>query len=244
MSAIGAPNGHQKRVDRCLVLGEERTSFECKRMSPSHSFRTVKSVRCSRLHFYEGEHCVKRDSRFRASNSWDVSASLYTKTTVSITTGDHGPSAVIGLQQMFGSKRRTAVNQRAKLMGRMVILLTDGLYTKSYDQFVERYSNPGDEPDETARNARISRFEMRFSPTCWYEATASLPEKAQRWISIEGGGDDCGVFIKVRVPADANAPSCPVVDLHVPRGAKRGTDASAMVRALQDTPGWRRVAAI
>src|SRR5215469_708235 len=110
---------------------------------------------------------------------------------------------------MFGHKRRSAIKERAKLMGRMVMLLTDGLYTKSYDQFVERYSNPGDRPDETARIARISRFEMRFSPTCWYEATASLAENAQPWICIEGAGDDCGVFISVRVPDDANVPSSP-----------------------------------
>lgn|ERR1700720_3303539 len=77
-----------------------------------------------------------------------------------------GPAAVIGIQQMFSRERRAAIKQRAKVMGRMVMLLTDGLCTKSYDQFVESYSNPGDEPDETARNARISRFAMRFSPTC------------------------------------------------------------------------------
>ena len=156
----------------------------------------------------------------------------------------HHVKCEIGVQRMFGDKRRTAIKQRAKLMGRMVMLLTDGLCTKSYDQFVERYSNPGDEPDETARNARISRFQMRFSPSCWYEATASLPVNAQPSIFIEGGGDDCGVFISVRVPDDANVPSCPVVDLHVPRGAKRGHDAGAMVRALQDIPGWRAVVAI
>jgi len=98
-------------------------------------------------------------------------------------------AAVTGVQQMFGNERRAAIKQRAKLMGRMVMLLTDGLCTKSYDQFVERFSNPGDEPDETARNARISRFAMRFSPTCWYQATASLYENAQPWILIEGGGD-------------------------------------------------------
>lgn len=153
-------------------------------------------------------------------------------------------AAVIGVQQMFGRKRRSAIKQRAKLMGRMVMLLTDGLCTKSYDQFVESYSNPGDKPDETARNARISRFEMRISPTCWYEATASLAENAQPRIFIEGGGDDCGVFISVQVPADANVPPCPVIELLVPRGAKRGHDAGAMVRALRDTPGWREVAAI
>ena len=111
-----------------------------------------------------------------------------------------GRTAVIAVQQMFGDKRKDAIRQRANLMGRMVMLLTDGLCTKSYDQFVERYSNPGDGPDEIARNARISRFEMRFSPTCWYEATASLAENAQPWILIEGGGDDCGVFISVQIP--------------------------------------------
>jgi hypothetical protein len=145
---------------------------------------------------------------------------------------------------MFSDKRRDAIRQRAKLMGRMVMLLTDGLCTKSYDQFVERYSNPGDRPDEISRHARISRFEMRFSPTCWYDATASLAENAQPWILIEGGGDDCGVLISVQVPADANVPSRPVVDLHVSRDAKKGHDASAMVRALQDIPGWRAVTAI
>src|SRR5262249_17313904 len=87
-------------------------------------------------------------------------------------------------------------------------------------------------------------FAMRFSPTCWYEATASLYEKAQPWILIEGGGDDCGVCISVQVTGDANVPSRPVVDLKVPRGAKRGHDSGAIVRALRDIPGWRGVAAI
>ena len=48
-------------------------------------------------------------------------------------------AAVIGVHQMFGHKRRSAIKERAKRMGRMVMLLTDGLYTKSYDQFVERF---------------------------------------------------------------------------------------------------------
>ena len=143
---------------------------------------------------------------------------------------------------MFGHKRRSAIKERAKLMGRMVMLLTDGLYTKSYDQFVERFSNPGGGPDETARNARISRFEMRFSPTCWYEATASLYENAQHRIRIEGAGDDCGVFISVCVCR--MTPTCLPVRFACARGAKRGHDAGAMVRALQDIPGWRGVAAI
>jgi hypothetical protein len=145
---------------------------------------------------------------------------------------------------MFGRKRRAAIEQRAKLMGRMVMLITDGLCTKSYDQFVARYSNPGEEPDESARNARTLSFEMRFSPTCWYEATASFGEETQPWIRIQGGGDDFGVFISVHVAADGNVPSCPVADLHVPRGKKRGHDARAMVRALQAIPGWKCVTAI
>jgi len=145
---------------------------------------------------------------------------------------------------MFGQSRRTAIKQRAKLMGRMVLLLTDGLSRKSYDQFVESYSNPGDEPDETERNARISRFKMRFSPSCWYEATASLYENSQPWIFIAGGGDDCGVCISVHVPADASEAPGPIVDLHVPRGAKKGHDARAMVRALRGMPGWKEIAAL
>ena len=94
------------------------------------------------------------------------------------------------------------------------------------------------------RAMRAYRDLRRFSPTCWYEATASLAENAQPWIFIEGAGDDRGVVISVRVPDDANVPSCPEVDLHVPRGAKRGYDAGAMVRALRDIPGWRQIAAI
>jgi len=86
---------------------------------------------------------------------------------------------------MFGIKRRSAIEQRAKLMARMVMLIVDGLCTKSYDQFVESFSNPGEEPDETARDARMLQFEMRFSPTCWYEAMAS---SARPSIYIDGGG--------------------------------------------------------
>jgi len=144
---------------------------------------------------------------------------------------------------MFGIKRRSAIEQRAKLMARMVMLIVDGLCTKSYDQFVESFSNPGEEPDETARDARMLQFEMRFSPTCWYEATASFAE-ARPSIYIDGGGDDFGVLISVHVPTDANLPVYPVVDLDVPQWWKRGRDARAMVRALQAMRGWKFVTAI
>jgi len=141
---------------------------------------------------------------------------------------------------MFGRKRRAAIEQRAKLMGRMVMLIVDGLSTKSYDQFVASYSNPGEEPDETARDARELQFEMRFSPTCWYDAAASFAA-TEPSIYIWGGGDDFGVLISVHVPPDANLPVFPVVDLDVPQWWKRGRDARAMVRALQAMRGWKFV---
>jgi hypothetical protein len=144
---------------------------------------------------------------------------------------------------MFGRKRRAAIEQRAKLMARMVMLIIDGLCTKSYEQFVESYSNPGEEPDETARDAQMLEFEMRFSTTCWYEATASFAE-ARPSIYMRGGGDDSGVLISVHLPNDANLPVYPVVDLDAPQWWKRGRDARAMVRALQGMRGWKFVTAI
>ncbi len=145
---------------------------------------------------------------------------------------------------MFGRKRRAAIEQRTKLIGRVVMLIADGLCTKSYDQFVESFSNPGEEPDEAARDARTARFELRISPTCWYEATASFADATQPSISIQGGGDDRGVLISLQVPADANEPVFPVVDLYVPKGLKRGRDARKVVRALQAVRGWKCVTPI
>jgi hypothetical protein len=144
---------------------------------------------------------------------------------------------------MFGRKRKAAIEQRAKLMARMVMLIIDGLCTKSYEQFVEGYSNPGEEPDQIARAAQMLEFEMRFSPTCWYEATASFAD-ARPSIYMRGGGDDFGVLISVHVPTDANSPVYPVVDLDAPQWWKRGRDARAMVRALQSMRGWKFVTAI
>jgi hypothetical protein len=144
---------------------------------------------------------------------------------------------------MFGIKRRAAIEQRAKLMARMVMLIIDSLCTKSYDQFAESYSNPGEEPDAIAQDARMLEFEMRFSATCWYEATASFAE-ARPSIYMRGGGDDLGVLISVHVPNDANLPVYPVVDLDAPQWWKRGRDARAMVRALQGMRGWKFVTAV
>jgi len=140
---------------------------------------------------------------------------------------------------MFGQKRRAAIEQRAKLIARVVMLITDGLCTKSYDQFVESFSNPGEQPDDVARNARTAHFELHISQTCWYDATASFADETQPSMSIEGGGDDCGVLITLNVPADANEPVYPVVDLNVPKGSKRGRDARRVVRALRAMRGWK-----
>jgi hypothetical protein len=145
---------------------------------------------------------------------------------------------------MFGRKRRAAIKQRSKAMGRMVMLIIDGLSTKSYDQFVESFSNPGGVPDEVARNARMVSFELRFSSTCWYEATASFADETQPSIYIQGAGDDCGVLISLHVPADANDPVYPVADLYVPKGLKSGRDARKVVRALQAMRGWKCVTPI
>ena len=95
---------------------------------------------------------------------------------------------------MFRWRRQAAINDRAKNLARMVMFICHSLRTKNYDEFVASFSNPAREPDASERQGGQLRFQMRFSPSCWYEATASLPEKAQPSIFIEGGGDDCGVL--------------------------------------------------
>src|SRR5262249_16941790 len=86
---------------------------------------------------------------------------------------------------------------------------------------------------------RCAAMKIQGCAFSYSDAVASYQQLGEK-----RGGDDCGVCITVRVPADANVPSCPVVDLRVPRGAKKGHDAGAMVRALREMPGWRDVAAI
>ena len=59
------------------------------------------------------------------------------------------------------------VEERAKLLDRMVVLIVHGLRTKTYEQFVAAFSNPGHEPDALQRLSHKASFQMRISPTCW-----------------------------------------------------------------------------
>ena len=130
------------------------------------------------------------------------------------------------------------VEKRAKQIARMVLLVIDGLQTKTYEQFVVSFSNPGTVPSTRERDNRELSFQMRFSSSCWYEAVAAYPrgpdQPDEPHFYMQGGGDDWGVFIS----GSANRDNRVTVELHVPPGQTAGRDASAMVRALQATPGW------
>ena len=139
---------------------------------------------------------------------------------------------------MFGWTRRAAVEKRAKQIARMVLLVIDGLQTKTYEQFVASFSNPATEPSMIERDNCELSFQMRFSSSCWYESIAAYPrgpdEADEPHFYMRGGGDDWGVFIS----GSANRDNRVTVELRVPPGQKAGRDASAMVLALQTTPGW------
>jgi hypothetical protein len=139
---------------------------------------------------------------------------------------------------MFGWGRKAAVKRRAKLLARMIGLITHGLKTKSYEQFVASFSNPGKEPDAFDRSNRKLHFQMRISPTCWYDATASYPLRESPWVSLHGGGDDFGVLITVS-PSDGVT-----VGPHLASGQRAGRDAQAVINSLYAMPGFRSFAAI
>jgi hypothetical protein len=89
---------------------------------------------------------------------------------------------------MFGNERRAAIKQRAKLMGAW-LCCSPIAYAQSHTTNLSSAIPIRAMSRMKMRAMReISRFAMRFSPTCWYEATASLYENAQPWILIEGGG--------------------------------------------------------
>ena len=139
---------------------------------------------------------------------------------------------------MVGWGRKAAVDERAKLIARMVALIVRGLQTKSYEQFIASFSNPGTEPDAFDRLSRDHFFIMRISPTCWYNAIASYPLGESPSVCIQGSGDDFGVFIT------AGAQSASMVDLHPTSGQSAGRDAEAMVRSLRVMPGYTSFAEI
>jgi len=106
-----------------------------------------------------------------------------------------GHKATYHRQNVLFLWRKTAVEERAKQIARMVMLIVHSLQTKSYDDFVESFSNPDSEPDSVERLNRQLRFQMRISSTCWYEATAVYPPGGTPYFLIEGGGDDWGVSL-------------------------------------------------
>src|ERR1700722_12458232 len=128
-----------------------------------------------------------------------------------------------------------AVGERAKLVARMVTLIVHGLRTKTYDDFVAAFSNPGRQPDALKRLRHKASFQLRISPTCWYDAEVWYTDDAARTLSMIGGGDDFGVAITANT-ADGRM----LVDFVTDYGDTPGRDALAMVRALAKLPGYRR----
>jgi hypothetical protein len=140
---------------------------------------------------------------------------------------------------MFGSQRRTRLQARAKQIARMVMVIVHGLQTKSYDVFVEDFSNPGRRPDTLERLNRQVCFELRISATCWYDAIADFSRRTDDYpfVNLHGGGEDFGVAISA-------GPGYSTVELYVPPGRDIGRDAEAVARALAATPGWTSAAEI
>ena len=91
---------------------------------------------------------------------------------------------------MLGWGRKAAVEKRAKLLARMINLIMHSLKAKPYEQFVASFSNPGKEPDAFDRSNRELHFQMRISPSCWYDATASYPLRETPWVSLHGAPRD------------------------------------------------------
>jgi hypothetical protein len=129
------------------------------------------------------------------------------------------------------------VDERAKLLGRMIALIVHSLRTKSYEEFVASYSNPGQEPNALKRLSHKAHFQMRISPRCWYDATVSYAGEKSPSLRIVGGGDDFGVLITTGA-SDHSL----MVDFDPADAKKPGRDAQVMVRALLQLPGYRTFA--
>ena len=140
---------------------------------------------------------------------------------------------------MLGRAHRAAVEARAKQIARMVMVIVHGLQTKSYDEFVEDFSNPGREPGTVERVNREVCFELRISAKCWYDAMADFSRRgdAYPFVNLHGRGDDFGVAISAGAGYST-------VELFVPPGQKIGRDAEVIVRSLVGTPGWTNAAEI
>jgi len=140
--------------------------------------------------------------------------------------------------RLFRLRHRIAIRKRAQQIARMVTFISYNLQTKDYDRFVASFSNPWKKPDASERQARQLCFQMRFSPTCWYDAVTQYPNGpvGTPYFYIRGGGDDWGVVIS----GSAKAKHRITVDLHVPEPSRPGPDARAIVRTLLAMPGWSK----
>jgi len=140
--------------------------------------------------------------------------------------------------RLFRLRHRTAIRKRAQQIARMVTFISYNLQTKDYDLFVASFSNPWKKPDASERQARQLCFQMRFSPTCWYDAVTQYPNGpvGTPYFYIRGGGDDWGVVIS----GSAKAKHRITVDLHVREPSRPGPDARAIVRTLLAMPGWSK----
>jgi hypothetical protein len=134
----------------------------------------------------------------------------------------------------------SVIDERAKQIGRMVMFIVHGLQTKSYDEFIESFSNPGAKPTLSERLKQELHFQMRISPTCWYDAVVEYPLDSTPHFYVEGSGDDWGVLIS----GDAAADHRIGVDFIVPTGSQPGRDAHAIMHTLQKMPGWSRASDI
>ena len=143
---------------------------------------------------------------------------------------------------MFGLGRKAAIGERAQKVARMLLFIEHSMRTKTYDQFLASFSNPGAKPNVLERYGRKAHFTMQMSATCWYSASISFPHANAAdeigFITLQGGGDDFGVFITA-TPRDDDSPS---VNLHLAFDQKAGRDAKAMVRTLEAMPKWTRAA--
>jgi hypothetical protein len=139
---------------------------------------------------------------------------------------------------MLGWGRNSAVEKRAKRLARMTPLIMHGLQTKTYEQFIASFSNPGREPDASERQRNELHILMRISPTCEYYATACYPRDEPPWAFLQGDGDDFGVFTTLSQSDEIT------VGLHLGSGETAGRDAQAIVRILTAMPGFRSFSAL
>lgn len=135
----------------------------------------------------------------------------------------------------FGSRLDAEAKDRASQVSQMILLIIQGLKTKTYDEFVAHYSRSHNAPDTFGRFDKEWAFQMTMSPTCWYEATIDYGSAEMPSMRMLGGGDDYGVFICGHCSDGGSFVS---VSLECFNGSP-GKTARRVVKALQAIPGYR-----